>query len=194
MASQKVKSALLALKQAYGSRRVPRVSVDHYSQSVHEAERGRRSWQPTIEGLIWLGRNGFAVHVAGRMLSGETEQALRRGYARLFAKLDIAIDAADPVRLVIFPELNPGRDVPEITEACWGILKLSPDSVMYATSRMVVKHKGEGRPAVAACTLLPCDKRSQLGTTLSQASGAVARNHPHCASFCVLGGAACNRS
>ena len=36
----------------------------------------------------------------------------------------------------------PTVDVPEITTACWGILKKSPDSVMCASSRMVVKRKG----------------------------------------------------
>lgn len=189
----KVASTLLALKERYGSRLVLRVSVDHYGPVVHEAERGPRSWQPTLDGLVWLARNGFAVHVAGRMLSGENEDALRRGYARLFAGHGIGIDAADPVRLMIFPEMDAGRDVPEITDTCWGILGRSPDSMMCATSRMVVKRKGEGRPVVLACTLLPDDRRFELGATLAEASGPVALNHPHCAAFCVLGGAACSR-
>jgi len=85
------------------------------------------------------------------------------------------------------------RDVPEITEACWGILKKSPDSVMCASARMVVKRKGVAVPAVLACTLLPYDPRFELGTTLAEASGVVALNHPHCAAFCVLGGASCSR-
>jgi hypothetical protein len=83
--------------------------------------------------------------------------------------------------------------VPEITEACWGILGKSPDSVMCATSRMVVKRKGAERPAVVACTLLPYDPQFELGATLREAQGGVSLNHPHCAKFCVLGGAACSR-
>ena len=47
---------------------------------------------------------------------------LRRGFARLFAELGIALDADDPVALMIFPEMDATVDVPEITEACWGIL------------------------------------------------------------------------
>jgi hypothetical protein len=74
-------------------------------------------------------------------LSGEPEAVLRRGFARLFAELGIALDADDPVALMIFPEMDATVDVPEITEACWGILGKSPESVMCATSRMVVKHK-----------------------------------------------------
>ena len=84
-------------------------------------------------------------------------------------------------------------DVPEITEACWGLLGKSPDSVMCAGSRMVVKFKGAARPSVIACTLLPYDPRFDLGPSLAGALGRVALNHPHCAKFCVLGGGACSR-
>jgi hypothetical protein len=83
--------------------------------------------------------------------------------------------------------------VPEIAEACWNILGKSPESVMCATARMVVKRKGAAGPTVVACTLLPYDTRFELGTTLAAASVAVALNHPHCAKFCVLGGGACSR-
>jgi hypothetical protein len=83
--------------------------------------------------------------------------------------------------------------VPEITTACWGILKKSPDSLMCASARMLVKRRGAARPAVLACTLLPYDAQFELGHTLAEASRPVALNHPHCAKFCVLGGAACSR-
>jgi hypothetical protein len=46
---------------------------------------------------------------------------------------------------------------------------------------------------VLSCTLLPYDARFEMGTTLAAAAGAVALNHPHCAKFCVLGGASCSR-
>ncbi|MGD0434695.1 MAG: radical SAM protein, partial [Acetobacteraceae bacterium] len=154
---------------------------------------GRRSWAPTIDGLVWLARNGFRPDVAGRRFTAESEDELRAGYARLFDGLGIGVDARDPVRLMLFPEMDPARDVPEITTACWGILHKSPDDVMCATARMVVKRKDAEAPAVVACTLIPYDPRFELGRTLVEASGAVALNHPYCASFCVLGGAACSR-
>jgi len=94
---------------------------------------------------------------------------------------------------MVFPEMDEASDVPEITEACWGILGKSPESVMCASSRMVVKRKGASHPVVLACTLLPYDHRFELGQTLAAASGAVPLNHPHCAKFCVLGGGACSR-
>jgi Radical SAM superfamily len=186
---RKLRARLLDLRDRYHGQLTIRVSLDHYTQ----AERGRRSWGPTIDGLVWLAINGFSVDVAGRRFTAETEAQLRAGYAQLFAELGIAVDAHDPVRLMLFPEMDPGRDVPEITTACWGILQKSPDDVMCASARMVVRRKDAATPAVLACTLIPYDPRFELGRTLKEASGAVALNHPYCASFCILGGAACSR-
>ena len=127
-------------------------------------------------------------------LSGEAEPLVRAGYGQLFQAEGIPLDPSDPARLVLFPEMDARVDVPEITEACWGILHKSPDDVMCASSRMVVKRHGAAHPVVLACTLLAYDKQFELGRTLAEASrAAVAFNHPHCASFCVLGGAACSR-
>ncbi len=190
---RKHRERLVALRDAHGQRLRLRVSVDHYEAAVHEAERGRRSWTPTIEGLVWLARNGFALDVAGRRFTGEDEASLRAGYARLFAELGVPIDAHDPVRLVLFPEMETWRDVPEITTACWGILRKSPDDVMCASARMVVKRRGADGPSVLACTLLAFDPQFELGRTLAEAARPVALNHQYCASFCVLGGAACSR-
>ena len=190
---RRLRRQLLALRDTHGARLRIRVSLDHHAPEVHEAERGSRSWAPTIDGLTWLARNGFAIDVAGRRFSGEPEQDLRAGFARLFAELDVPIDAADPVRLMLFPEMDSQRDVPEITTACWGILHKSPDDVMCASARMVVKRKDAATPTVLACTLLAYDPQFELGRTLAEAARPVSLNHPYCASFCVLGGAACSR-
>lgn len=190
----KMKPALLELRARFCGRLQIRVSLDHYGRAVHEAERGRNSWRPTIDGLLWLAANGFAPTVASRRLSGESEADIRAGFARLFAALGLAIDAANPAALTVFPEMDETADVPEITEACWGILGKSPESVMCSASRMVVKFKGAAAPTIIACTLLPYDPRFDLGPRLAGALGPVALNHPHCARFCVLGGGACSRS
>jgi uncharacterized Fe-S cluster-containing radical SAM superfamily protein len=184
---------LLALLQRFGERLTIRVSLDHHTAERHEAERGGGTWAPTLDGLAWLAREGFAIAVAGRRQSGEDEAEEREGYARLFAAIGVPVDVADPSRLVLFPEMDAREDVPEITEKCWGILHKSPDSVMCASSRMVVKRKGAERPVVVACTLIPYDPQFELGATLAEAPGSVRLNHPHCARFCVLGGASCSR-
>ncbi len=188
------KEALLALNAAHPGLLTLRVSLDHYGPALHDLERGRGTWEKTVSGLAWLARNGFRVHVAGRAgFSSEDEGALRAGYGRLFAARGIRIEHKDPVALMLFPEMDTFSDVPEIGEGCWEALGKSPDSVMCASSRMVVKRKGARSPAVVACTLLPYDERFELGRTLAQAARPVALNHPHCARFCVLGGAACSR-
>ena len=189
---QRDREALLALRQRHGGRLVLRVSIDHYSCPVHEGERGRNSWTPMLEGLKWLSDAGFSIAVAGRHLASEHMDAAREGYATLFRREGIAIDAFDMQKLVLFPEMDESADVAEITEACWGILGKSPADVMCASSRMVIHRKGEATPRVAACTLLPFDPRFDLGATLTEALQPVPLNHPHCARFCVLGGASCS--
>jgi uncharacterized Fe-S cluster-containing radical SAM superfamily protein len=185
---------LLRLKARHGPRLIIRVSLDHYSQALHELERGPRSWAPTLAGLKGLSDSGFAVHVAGRTCWGEPEERLRSGYARLFAEQAIRVDAHDAAALVLFPEMDARADVPEITVSCWGILGVSPDAMMCASSRMVVKRKGAAAPVVVPCTLLPYEAGFEMGTRLADAQGEVKLNHPHCAKFCVLGGGACSRA
>jgi uncharacterized Fe-S cluster-containing radical SAM superfamily protein len=188
----KLADGLLALRERHGRRLTARVSLDHYTKALHEAERGPRTWAPAIEGLVWLAKHGFSLNVAGRLFSDETEDEVRRGFRALFEELGVDLDPTDPWQLVLFPEMDASLDVPEITEACWGILNASPEGVMCASSRMVIKRKGAEHPVVVACTLLPYDPEFELGRHLREAMGAIKLNHPHCARFCVLGGAACS--
>ncbi len=188
----KLAEPLLGLRERHGDRLTIRVSLDHYNQTLHEAERGPRSWAPTLKGLVWLAENGFHINVAGRTLWTSNENELRDGYAALFAAHRIPVDPYDPATLVIFPEMDAQVDVPEITDACWGILGVDPDAMMCATSRMVVKRKGAAAPVVVPCTLLAYDHQFEMGETLAGAAGKVKLNHPHCAKFCVLGGGSCS--
>ena len=176
------------LKALPRDRLTMRVSLDHHTQAVHEAERGAGTWAKAIDGLKWLFDNRFKVAVAGRQFGGESKAEAQAGYDRLLAALGIALEGG----LVVFPAMDAAADVPEITESCWGITGVSPSSLMCASSRMVVKRKGAERPVVVACTLLPYDDQFARGETLEQASSKVMLNHPHCARFCVLGGASCS--
>ena len=183
--------ALLGLRGRFGDRLAIRVSVDHYSETLHELERGPRSWAPMIEGLLWLAENRFNLSIAGRTCWQESVSQLRAGYRRMFAAQGIALDADDPARLHLLPEMDAGVDVPEITTQCWDIVGVGPADMMCATSRMVVKRKGAEKPVVTPCTLLPYDADFEMGERLANATGTVALNHPHCARFCVLGGGSC---
>lgn len=192
MMRKKMQKGLLALNAAYPGKLTLRVSVDHHDPALHDAERGAGAFAKTLAGMQWLRDNGFRMAVAGRSVMAENEAESRAGYAAFFARHGFEIDPLDPAMTVLFPEMDLSVEVPEITTACWDILNTSPDGLMCASSRMVVKRKGAAAPAVLACTLLPYSPEFELGGTLAEAETSVALNHPHCAKFCVLGGASCS--
>ncbi len=201
MQRPRVKADLQTLLDDHGGRITMRVSLDHHSKDLHETERGADTWDKALAGMDWLNAQGFRIAIAGRTCWNETEEHSRAGYADLIARRGWRIDPADPGQLVLFPEMNEREDVPEITTACWDILGKRPDQQMCATSRMVVKRKGAAQPAIVPCTLLPYDEAFEMGATLAASlkadggnfsCGAVKLNHPHCAKFCVLGGASCS--
>lgn len=187
-----MQEGLRCLRDQFGDKLTLRISIDHWSEDLHDAERGAGSFGKMIEGMNWLRDEGFNMAVAGRSIWQETDAEARQGYAALFEKHGFDIDAFNPGITVLFPEMDEEIEVPEITTACWGILDKSPNSVMCASSRMVVKRKGAEKPAVLACTLLPYDEQFEMGQTLEEAEKPVSLNHPHCAKFCVLGGASCS--
>lgn len=187
---RRFETQLLALP--HREKLIVRVSLDHYGKAVHEAERGADTWDKAIDGLRWLAANDFRIAVAGRHLPSESDTQARAGYRALFAEHALPVDAEDPAALVLFPEMDAAADIAEITTACWGILDIAPSSIMCASSRMVVKRKGAATTRVAACTLLPYDPQFDMGQSLREASASVKLNHPHCARFCVLGGASCS--
>ncbi|PKQ07523.1 MAG: radical SAM protein [Alphaproteobacteria bacterium HGW-Alphaproteobacteria-11] len=187
-----IKRGLLDLKAHHGARLTLRVSLDHHTAALHDAERGSGAFAKTMDGLRWLANEGFSIAVAGRAVPDEAEAGARAGYAALFAREGIRLDTDDRSVLVIFPEMDERADVPEITTACWDILHVNPTDMMCATSRMVVKRKGAARPVFVACTLLPDDPQFEMGETLAESLRPVKLNHRHCAKFCVLGGASCS--
>ena len=186
------KQALADMHARYPGKLFLRVSVDHYLESMHTKERGPRSWKPAIKGLKWLSDSDLNFSNAGRTFWNESEAQMRAGYADLFARENIKLNAHDQADLILFPEMDGGDDVPEITTSCWGILNKDPADIMCASSRMVVKHKGDDHLSVMACTLLPYDQRFNMGKTLKEAWRSVKLNHSHCAKFCVLGGGSCS--
>ncbi len=189
---QQRKKDLLALRARHGSALTIRVSLDHHTADKHEAVRGPGTWAPVVAGLKWLADNGFKIAVAGRMRWDEGADEARAGYAALFAREKIPLDALDAAVTVLFPEMNAAHDVPEITVHCWDILGVAPESMMCASARMIVKRRDAAATAVVPCTLLPYDPAFEMGATLQESAGQVKLNHPHCARFCVLGGASCS--
>ena len=83
-----------------------RISLDHWSQQYHDAERGEGAFARTLEGMAWLRDTGLRMTVAGRSTWGETDAEARAGYRRLYAEHGFLIDADDPAQTVIFPEMD----------------------------------------------------------------------------------------
>ena len=167
-----------------------RISLDHYSKEKHENIRGENSWDKAIKGIKWLNENKFNISIASRTLS-ENENELRNGFQLLFNKLKLQINAFNYNDLVLFPEMDNSLNTPEITSNCWKILKVDPNNLMCANSRMIVKRKEDEKTHVVACTLLPFIKEFDYGFNLKNANKKTYLNHPHCSKFCVLGGATC---
>lgn len=201
MQRPQIKKALIALKGVYGDRLTLRVSLDHFTQTLHEIERGPDTFRKTLDGLNWLAANNFKIAIAGRTCWNETDAAARAGYSELVAVHSWPVNPQDHKQLMLLPEMDAGYDGPEITTKCWDILRKSPSEMMCATSRMVVKRKGADAPVVLPCTLLPYDEAFEMGSSLETASrangamfdrGAVKLCHKNCAKFCVLGGGSCS--
>ena len=104
--------------------------IEHESQLAEYMESGSKTadlWRigTEHEKFGWLTDTRLPLPYAGD-----------RSISALFAGLGLACPA-----LVLFPEMDAAADVPEISTACWGILGVDPDSLMCASSRMVVRRR-----------------------------------------------------
>jgi len=201
MMRQTMRDGLLRLRDRHPGEFTLRVSLDHFTAALHDLERGPGSFERALAGMDWLAENGFRLAIAARSCWEQTEAETRAGFTELIASRGWPVDSQNPEQLTIFPEMDESLPVPEITTECWSILGKSPDDVMCASSRMVVKRKGAARLSILPCTLLPYDEAFEMGATLAESTvadggmfeaGAVKLCHPHCAKFCVLGGASCS--
>lgn len=192
MMRPRLQEGVQGLITRFGDQLTFRVSLDHWSASFHDQERGEGGFDETCVGLDWLAAQGAKLAIAGRTLWGESQEASQAGFRALVAARNWPIDVEQPLSLVLFPEMDARVDVPEITPACWGILGVDPTGLMCASSRMIVKRKGATAPVVLPCTLLPYEPEFEMGETLAASLGSVRLNHPHCAKFCVLGGGSCS--
>lgn len=181
---------LLSLLDEYGEKLHIRVSLDHYGKELHEKERGKDTFKPTLESAKWLFDQGFNLSVAGRSTAAEDREKAQQGYTKTLREVGIEIDVEN--KLVIFPEMIADENVPEITTACWDILGKKPEQQMCANERMIVKRKDTDTPVVLPCTLLAYDEQFELGHTLKSATKKVYLNHVFCSKFCVLGGSSCS--
>ena len=149
------RNAICELQKTYGEKLRVRVSLDAPTREIHDQERGAGSFDKALEGLRFLKEAQVRIEIAGRNFVGITEDVARERYAALFKEQRLEIDASSATQLVVFPEMNGDANPPEITDACWGILKKSPGDVMCSSARMIVRRRGAATSSVVACSLLP---------------------------------------
>ena len=91
-----------------------------------------------IKGLKGLHQSQFAFHLPGHTRWVEDQPTLLKGYRRMLNESGITFDVDDLTELILFPEIDPDKAVPEITTSCWDILGVKPENMMCATSRMIL--------------------------------------------------------
>jgi len=170
-----------------------RVSLDHYSKEEHENIRGKNTWDKALKGICWLATNNFKINIASRIIN-KNEELVRDGFAKLFKKNNLTIDAYNKNDLVLFPEMNSYSDTPEITTDCWDILNNNPKNMMCSNSRMIVKRREDSKTHIVSCTLIPFERDFSYGNNLKDSFKKIYLNHPFCSKFCVLGGASCSNN
>jgi pyruvate-formate lyase-activating enzyme len=175
---QRHATALARLLERYPGQVGIRVSLDHYLPDRHEALRGDNSFGPTFSGLKFLAESGARLSVASRTPWGETEAMMQAGFTRWFTQHGLP-----DIPLVLFPEMDAFAPAPSVSARAVAELP-AEEPLMCRTSRMVVKRKGEAGFSITPCTLLP-------NRPLASWDEPVRLDHPHCAQFCVYGGASC---
>ena len=191
-AIHRYKSSLLKLQEMYNDKLRIRVSLDHWTKQGHEQQRGQQTFDLTLLTIKWLFDNHFRLSIAGRHTLSQQEHRTinpQQEYVKLLSLYRIHLEED---KIIVFPEMDKDRDIPEITEQCWQILGVHPEDQMCYSERMILKRKGEEATKVVPCTLLAYDPQFELGTTLTHSSSKVFLNHPFCTQFCVLGGSSCS--
>lgn len=183
------KLSLIKIQNQFKDKFHIRVSLDHYSKNVHEEQRGTNTFNKTLANIKWLFDNNFNLSIAGRSLSHEHTFDAKKSYLQLFRDNKINIQSE---KIVIFPEMDLNKEVPEISIGCWDILKKTPQMQMCSSERMIVKRKGQDKITVLPCTLIAYDESFDLGHNLAESEKRVYLNHKFCAQFCVLGGGSCS--
>lgn len=140
-AIKKSYESLVSLQRQFGTKLKIRVSLDHYLKDRHESERGKGTFQETLNAIKWLVDNNIHTSIAGRSLMKEPMDLSLKGYQDLldFQGIDLKLELGQ--NIVIFPEMDQKQDVPEISERCWSLLNKKPSDQMCSSERMIVKKK-----------------------------------------------------
>ena len=177
----KLQAQLLALNTEFPRQLVIRVSLDHYGQAWHEVERGRRSWAPTLAGLVWLCRNGFCRPGRGTAVFRRAGCGIARRLRPAVPENDLPIEACDAEQLV--PVSGDGRDQGRAGnhDRLLGHSRHFPRRDDVCLIAYGGQAQGRATPERRFLHLAALRAAFELGRSLKEASGAVPLNHPHSA-------------
>jgi MoaA/NifB/PqqE/SkfB family radical SAM enzyme len=192
--------ALRELREQYPDRLTLRITLESTSPAVHDALRGRGTFDQTVETIVMLARMGFRVVVTGeREFVGDgTDDTIRDAYQSLFARhgVIVAVNLIENVLEMGFQlvSLTAAGKTPRpetfVTTNCFAILKKQPETLMCHFSRCIQKIDGQIR--VYPCPVIYDDPRFELGTTLTDSLRRVHVAHKNCYDYCLKGrGASC---
>jgi len=167
----KHEDALNALLQDFGRRITIRVSLDGTTPEAHTAVRHNPSykkepplWGPMLAGLQWLTKRECVLGITGRVLPGKTPEESLKEYQNFLDTQRITIDSEN---IVLFSAPITNYDSSDtddfhpqaITANCMETYGKNPEDLMCHDSLMLVKpHDGNGRIAIAPCTIIPYNK------------------------------------
>lgn len=168
-----------------------RVSLDHFDEAQHDAERGRGMFKLALEGMQYLYRMGFTVSIAHQAITDCDAAVVASRFQAVLAAHGLPGD----LHRVEFPEFHPPVsqvDVPAITPYCMTTYQTEQtrQRFMCAFSRMIVKQAGRMR--IYACTLVDDDLDYVLADTLTDSLAIpISLKHHRCYS-CFRYGASCS--
>jgi hypothetical protein len=102
-------AALLRLREDYGDRLTLRVSLDHHTRAVHEAERGVGTWAKAVDGLQWLARQAFRSLSPGASCLAKARRAVAPAMRGCLKRSDFRCARTIPPALSCSPKWTAAR-------------------------------------------------------------------------------------
>jgi len=189
---------LAALNRRRPGRLRLRITLESPTRELHDAIRGRGTFDQTVETIRQLIDLGFTPVITAErpLLRGQANAEIREQFEALFPPGTVEVNLIDNIlemghELVRMAGLGRAPN-PEVfvTGNCSTILQKPPESLMCHFSRCI--QKIDGRIRYYPCPVIYDDARFDLGGTLEESFRPVYVAHKNCYDYCMKsGGASC---
>lgn len=179
------RACILDLADRFGDAFLLAAPLHHHTIRRHDEIAGPGALRATLAAARWALTNGVRVRILGRRLENETEGRARSSFKQLFKRMAAPIDAWNAAHLGVAPPPETPQDPPELSTACWRIVRAHPAQTPCARLRHVAVSSG-GAPRLRACPLIRKAPAFAKGATLASAEAPTLLSHPRCVARCVL--------